>query len=512
MERRKRAARSVPRDVSTSNSAAETTYIIPQTAQTDKFKVNGSAIPNVDFDIGETYAGLLPISQDEGAGELYFWFHPSANEQADDEILIWLNGGPGCSSLEGLLQENGKFIWQYGTYKPVENPYNWANLTNIVWIEQPAGTGFSPRGNTPNATNEVEAAEQFLGFWKNFVDTFQLHNRKVFLTGESYAGQYVPYIADAMHNATNTTYFNVDSIMIYDPYITYDVVMNDIPAVPFVDYWAKLFNLNDTFMVHLHEKYESCGYKDFMDLAMTFPPNGTLPTPPDYLGQDDSCRLFNEIYSAAILVNPCWDMYQVATTCPLLWDVLGYPGTIGYQPEGADIYFNRTDVQKVINAPLQEWQECIDGVLDVDNDSPASGLSVLPRVIEKNKRSIIVHAELDFKLILNGTIMAIQNMTWNGAQGFSKPPCDWEDFYVPYHEELNQGSLAGAGNFGKWHTERGLTFSTVVLSGHMVPQYAPSAAYRQLEFLLGRIEDLSVVSDFTTQTGDFGNNATIAMY
>lgn len=189
MERRKRAARSVPRDVSTSNSAAETTYIIPQTAQTDKFKVNGSAIPNVDFDIGETYAGLLPISQDEGAGELYFWFHPSANEQADDEILIWLNGGPGCSSLEGLLQENGKFIWQYGTYKPVENPYNWANLTNIVWIEQPAGTGFSPRGNTPNATNEVEAAEQFLGFWKNFVDTFQLHNRKVFLTGESYAGQ-----------------------------------------------------------------------------------------------------------------------------------------------------------------------------------------------------------------------------------------------------------------------------------------------------------------------------------
>ncbi|KJY00422.1 hypothetical protein TI39_contig330g00013 [Zymoseptoria brevis] len=78
--------------------------------------------------------------------------------------------------------------------------------------------------------------------------------------------------------------------------------------------------------------------------------------------------------------------------------------------------------------------------------------------------------------------------------------------------DLNRGSLAGAGNFGKWHTERGLTFSTVVLSGHMVPQYAPSAAYRQLEFLLGRIEDLSVVSDFTTQTGDFGNNATIAMY
>lgn len=69
-----------------------------------------------------------------------------------------------------------------------------------------------------------------------------------------------------------------------------------------------------------------------------------------------------------------------------------------------------------------------------------------------------------------------------------------------------------SGNFGKWYTERGLTFSTVELSGHMVPQYAPTAAYRQLEFLLGRIEDLGQISDFTTMTGDFGNNATITMF
>lgn len=130
--------------------------------------------------------------------------------------------------------------------------------------------------------------------------------------------------------------------MIYDPSVSYDVVTGDIPAVPFVDYWSNLFALNDTFMDHLHEKYESCGYKDFMDTAMTFPPTGPLPTPPDVDEKDDSCRLFNEITDAAMLVNPCWDIYQVATTCPLLWDVLGFPGSFGYQPPGADIYFNRT--------------------------------------------------------------------------------------------------------------------------------------------------------------------------
>lgn len=69
-----------------------------------EFAVNGTAIPEVDFDVGESYAGLLPISNATNASELYFWFFPSTNPAASNEILIWLNGGPGCSSLEGFLQ------------------------------------------------------------------------------------------------------------------------------------------------------------------------------------------------------------------------------------------------------------------------------------------------------------------------------------------------------------------------------------------------------------------------
>lgn len=188
-----------------------------------EFAVNGTAIPNVDFDIGESYAGLLPISQKKNeTRQLYFWYFPSENPLAEDEITIWLNGGPGCSSLEGLLQENGPFLWQYGTFKPVRNPYTWVNLTNMVWVEQPVGTGFSQ--GEPNANNEVEVASQFLGFFKNFVDTFNLHNKKVFISGESYAGYYVPYIADAMLKTNDTKYYGVESILIYDPSTsTYEV-------------------------------------------------------------------------------------------------------------------------------------------------------------------------------------------------------------------------------------------------------------------------------------------------
>ncbi len=59
-----------------------------------EYAVNGSAIPDVDFDIGESYAGLMPISKAANeSSQLYFWFFPSENPAASDEILIWLNGG-----------------------------------------------------------------------------------------------------------------------------------------------------------------------------------------------------------------------------------------------------------------------------------------------------------------------------------------------------------------------------------------------------------------------------------
>lgn len=435
--------------------------------------------------------------------------------------MIWLNGGPGCSSLEGLLQENGPFLWQYGTFAPVKNNYAWNNLTNMIWVEQPVGTGFS-RG-IPTATNEDEVAEQFAGFWKNFIETFGLQHRKVYITGESYAGYYVPYIANHFLEQNNTALYNVKGIMINDPSTSYDVVQEDIPATAFANYWSNLLALNQTFIKDINTRAAKCGYTKFMEETLVFPPKGKLPTPPNVDYTMEGCEIWNDIYYAASLVNPCFDIYQVATTCPLLWDVLGFPGSFDYVPTGASIYFNRTDVQKAINAPIRQWEECSNGILSTDT-SPPSGLSVLPNVIEKTNNVQINHGLLDYVLIMNGTLIMIQNMTFNGGQGFSKGPSQWSEFFVryshtfflrffllidhqvPYHSELNQGSLAASGVMGQYHTERGLTFSTVELSGHMIPQYQPSAAYRQLEVLLGRVKNLGVRSDFSTQTGDFGNS------
>ena len=114
-----------------------------------------------------------------------------------------------------------------------------------------------------------------------------------------------------MHNETNTEYYDVQGVLFYDPVLTYGAVQDSIPAVPFVDYWAPLFSLNDTFMDSLHERADSCGFTEFMETAMTFPPKGPLPDPPS--AHAHGCHLWKDIIPAAQAVNPCWDVYQVAT-------------------------------------------------------------------------------------------------------------------------------------------------------------------------------------------------------
>lgn len=152
------------------------------TDKTQKFEVDGTAIPDVNFDIGESYAGLLPISgAEDETRELFFWFFPTTNVNQSEEITIWFNGGPGCSSLSGLLTENGPFTWEAGTKAPVQNPYTWVNLTNMMWVEQPVGVGFTQ--GTPNITNEVELGDEFVGFYKQFVETFNVQGWDLYLTG-----------------------------------------------------------------------------------------------------------------------------------------------------------------------------------------------------------------------------------------------------------------------------------------------------------------------------------------
>ncbi|KAK1984903.1 serine carboxypeptidase [Colletotrichum cereale] len=488
------------------------------TDRTDPFAVNGTGFPEVLFDIGESYAGLLPISDEPNeTRKLFFWFFPSTAAEQPEEITIWLNGGPGCSSLNGVFSENGPFSWEDGTVAPVQNSYAWTNLTNMLWVEQPVGVGYSQ--GVPNISNEVELAAEFQGFYKSFVNTFQTNFWKTYIAGESYAGYYVPYIADGFISANDEEYFNLAGIAINDPLIGDETIQQQVVVMSYVEYWQNLMYLNDTFLKQARERHESCNYSSYLDTYFKFPPpQEPFPVLPDpFNSETNKCSMFDTLSAACTEINPCFNIYHITDTCPIPYAHLGPVNKGDYVPPGEEVYFNRTDVKKALNVPLDSnWVLCADnnvfgkgnGSSDAGDasDNPASN-GVLQRVIEHTNNAMIGSGDLDMLLSTNGTLFAIQNMTWNGAKGLSEYPT--KPLYAPYHPEYNKGSMAGAGVQGVWISERGLTFYTSHLAGHELPGYTPGVAYRMLEILLGKVKDFGSTENFTNQKGNFTGTGTI---
>lgn len=93
-----------------------------------EFLINGTSLPYVPFDIGDSYGGVLPVgsgtngtfpSGNATEQQLYFWFFPSENPEATDEILIWLNGGVSCARILAVREST---CWLRQTTKAVMLP------------------------------------------------------------------------------------------------------------------------------------------------------------------------------------------------------------------------------------------------------------------------------------------------------------------------------------------------------------------------------------------------------
>ncbi|KAG6920015.1 hypothetical protein DXG01_010083 [Tephrocybe rancida] len=294
-----------------------------------------------------------------------------------------------------------------------------------------AGWGFSQ--GAPNITNDDELAAQLTGFLGQFLEVFsELKGNNLYLTGESYAGFYVPYIANWIYEHPGLD-LSLKGIWIADPSLSYDVVQQDIPALRFAQANKNLFPFNSTFWATLQTISDRCGYTDYLDNFVTYPPKGQLPLPVATNGTFSTtaaCRMHSPIQRAIGLYD-------------------------------AFFFF---DISVYINAATGRGG---------NDQSIPSTLSVLPNVIEKSVRTVIVHGLADFILVAEGTRIAIQNMTWGGAQGF-QTPIESENFLVK-----------NMGVYGNMHIERGLAYVEFYFSGHMTPQFVPWAAFNTMSYLLG---------------------------
>ena len=380
---------------------------------------------------------------------------------------------------------------------------------NILRVDQPIGTGYAI--GTPVATTEEETAQDFIRFFKNFETIFGIKNFKIYVTGESYAGRYVPYISAAMLDEKDPAYFNVKGALMYDPCIgDWDYTQQEVTAVPFAVSNNNVMGYNATFLSHLEKLHQTCGYAEYVEKYLTFPPpehqpavffNSSSP-------ENSTCAVWEMMDHAAFAINPCFNVYAVSDLCPLLWDVLGHRTQFDYIPAGAAVYPNRTDVKAAMHAPNIPWYldqhsavfvaDGGDGGPEISGDTSLDPIQkVLPQVIEATNRVLISNGDLDMIIITNGTLLSIQNMTWNGKLGFQKKPTDLMVVDIPdleYKAAFDAGPEKGLdgpqGVVGVKHYERGLMWTQTYLGTHTQPESQPRASFRHLLWLLGRIDEL----------------------
>ncbi|KAJ7200472.1 Alpha/Beta hydrolase protein [Mycena haematopus] len=171
------------------------------------FEVPTTKLPNITGanTLPRNFAGNIPVNRAGHPNDtLFFWafehagkpgsLTAPANERNTDPWIIWLQGGPGSSGMIALTTESGPIhIQANGSW--FINQFSWNTLADTIWIDQPVGTGFSTADSTGYVADEDQTGEDFIGFLSNLVKVFpSLATRPLFLSGESYAGTYIPYI------------------------------------------------------------------------------------------------------------------------------------------------------------------------------------------------------------------------------------------------------------------------------------------------------------------------------
>lgn len=164
------------------------------------------------------YSGYITVDEQHGRA-LFFWLVESLNNPIQDPLVFWTNGGPGCSSLGGLLEEHGPFrpVDSQGSLQPF--PWTWSRKASVLYVEQPAGVGFSYSNTTSDYTvGDARAAADIYTFMQRFYDIFPTFRRNpLWITGESYGGHYVPHISQAIvagNLKKDQPYINFEGFMV----------------------------------------------------------------------------------------------------------------------------------------------------------------------------------------------------------------------------------------------------------------------------------------------------------
>ncbi|KAI9307926.1 Alpha/Beta hydrolase protein [Cunninghamella echinulata] len=411
----------------------------------------GIDIKELSFD---QYAGHIEVSP-ESDGNLFFWMLEQEKAKTTNNLIIWLNGGPGCSSMDGMFLENGPYRVNPDLSLSI-NKGGWQDQATIVFLDQPVGTGFSYANGNGLMRDMDQIANEFIVFLEKFMEVFpNLQERKLYIAGESFAGTYIPYFARKILNINKSERkikFNLQGLAIGNGWIAplhqyrayYDFsVAHGIIGGEYKDIAAKqLAECERQIKLESLINIEAC------EMIMSTIHAGSRIKPEQTCVNTYDIRLRNETYPACGRDWP-HELVQVSD------------------------YLRSKELKAAIHSQKQAlgWSECSSSVsraLDGDKSKPSYDL--LPDLLKETK---ILLFSGEYDLICNhfGTEYLISNMTWNDDKGFAgAKQQDW----------VINGKTAGH------YTEaRGLTYVLIKDGSHMVPYDKPMETLDMINRFMG---------------------------
>ncbi|XP_016475411.2 LOW QUALITY PROTEIN: serine carboxypeptidase-like 40 [Nicotiana tabacum] len=405
--------------------------------------------PRVRF---EQYGGYVTV--DESAGRAFYYYFVEAQRSKDSlPLLLWLNGGPGCSSLAyGAFQELGPFRVNSDGKTLHKNKFAWNHAANVLFLESPAGVGFSYSNTSSDVKigGDRKTAKDNYQFLVNWLERFPEYKDKDFyISGESYAGHYVPQLAHTIlyHNKkANKTMVNLKGILIGNA-----VINDETDTRGMYEYFASHALISDELEAQIQKqcKFTESSESDECKLARSKAEYNTDPIDiyNIYAPLCHNTNLTAKPKKPSLVIDPCSDYYTIA-------------------------YMNRPDVQKALHANVtnikySNWQPCSD-VLTNWTDSSSTIIPLLREFMTNGLRVWIFSGDTDGRVPVTSTKNSIKIM---------KLPIKtaWHPWYLS----------AEVGGYTQVY-KGDMTFATVRGAGHQVPSYeAARSLSLVMHFLAG---------------------------
>ncbi|XP_030621513.1 lysosomal protective protein isoform X2 [Chanos chanos] len=408
-----------------------------------------------------------------GAGKFFhYWFVTSQRDPLKDPLLLWLNGGPGCSSLDGFLSENGPFHVNNDGATLYENEFSWNKIANVLYLESPAGVGYSYSDDKQYATNDDQVADDNYRALQSFFLKFpNFTQNEFYIFGESYGGIYAPTLSlrVATGGALKTNFKGF-------------AVGNGISS----------FALNDQSLVYFGYYHGLFGEDLWRDLNENCCDKGVCNF---YNNTAEGCAIavgqaFRIVYESGLneyaLYLDCaggarsqgayqrtmfhlyrnyrehWKKVQSVGGAPSLGEV---PPCINSTAQMN--WLNRGDVRKALHIPdiLPAWDICSDEVGALYRTLYPTVKDVYEKLLALGLRALVYNGDTDMACNFLGDQWFVEQL---GQKATS-----------PYQRWLFDDQIAGFyQQFGN------ITFLTVKGAGHMVPQWAPGPSFHMLQSFL----------------------------